>query len=686
MLKLYSGISLNALNDGNGVQTNTALPDISYTLRDGTTGTIDLSPIAAGTSTVDKETTLSQILDEINTQSGGKLTVAISTDGHSLVATDNTTATGSNSTFSISGANGSLAAQDLGLVGSTTTGSITGSQILSGLKTVLLSSLNGGQGLGSLGTLQLTDRSGTTTSVDLSGAQTLDDVMDDINTQTAKAGVGITASINSSDDGIQLVDSTGSTAAKLIVTSGSDGLGTAAKLGIDTTSTGVAATSVDSGNMHLEVVSRNTLLSSLNGGTGVASGSFTVTNSSGKATTITLGSSVQTVGDVLDTINRSGASVTAAINSTGDGILLTDTAGGTGTLSVAEGSSTTAADLHLLNKASSSTTIDGTTTQTVTLSSTDTLASLQTTINGLNAGLTASVVSDGSSNPYHLTLTSSQTGSAGNLIVDASKLTGITLKQTAQGQDALLATGGSTSSNSGLLVASSTNDFTGVLPGVTLTVQDAATSPVTVTVASSDSTIASNLQTFVTDYNNFRSQLSTDTAFNTTTNSGSVLSSDPTAQQLDSQISNLITGYFSNSGSIHSLADLGVTVQTDGTLAFNQSTLDTAYSKSASDVQNFFSTATTGFSTKLSSLLDQLAGSSSNSLLSARVNSIQTQISDHTDRINELNTMLDNEQSLLYNSFYNMEVAISKLQNSQSIINSLDILTPLSASSSSSSS
>ena len=45
---------------------------------------------------------------------------------------------------------------------------------------------------------------------------------------------------------------------------------------------------------------------------------------------------------MINAINRNTTGVHAAINSTGDGIVLTDTAHGTGTLSVTEGDSTTA--------------------------------------------------------------------------------------------------------------------------------------------------------------------------------------------------------------------------------------------------------------------------------------------------------------------------------------------------------
>ena len=95
---------------------------------------------------------------------------------------------------------------------------------------------------------------------------------------------------------------------------------------------------------------------------------------------------MQTIGDVINAINRNTSGVHAAINSTGDGIVLTDTANGSGTLSVTEGDSTTAQDLHLLGAETTvngAQTINGSTTRTITLKPGDTLTDLQNDINNL---------------------------------------------------------------------------------------------------------------------------------------------------------------------------------------------------------------------------------------------------------------------------------------------------------------
>jgi len=90
-------------------------------------------------------------------------------------------------------------------------------------------------------------------------------------------------------------------------------------------------------------------LDSLNSGSGVASGSIQITDRSGATATIDL-TSADTVQDVIDTINLNpDVQVEASINRDGTGLVLEDNSGGTGSLTVAESGSTTAADLGILD-------------------------------------------------------------------------------------------------------------------------------------------------------------------------------------------------------------------------------------------------------------------------------------------------------------------------------------------------
>ena len=98
---LSSNLSLDALNNGSGVSTSTALPDISYTLANGDSGTIDLWSVPTGGTSGVAETTLGQVIAEINAAAPKELSASIDPATNQIVVTDKTSGGG---TFSLTGA------------------------------------------------------------------------------------------------------------------------------------------------------------------------------------------------------------------------------------------------------------------------------------------------------------------------------------------------------------------------------------------------------------------------------------------------------------------------------------------------------------------------------------------------------------------------------------------------------
>lgn len=381
---LHSGALLKHLNDGTGVQIHSVGDTLTVSLADETELAIDVSG----------STTLGQIVDAINAADETKLTAAISADGNRLELTDLTSGSGA---FEVSGT-GTLA-EDLGLDQSASGGVLTGARLVSGLRDTLLSSLAGGQGVGTLTTLDITDRAGNATvGVDLSSAETLADVVDLINA----SGANVTAAINSARSGITLTDTSGGTG-NLVIASSDD---TAANLGL---AIDEAVASVNTGSLNRQVVGESTLLSEFNGGRGVKLGDFRITDSSGTQSAVSLNdvdNEAETIGDVIDRINALSIGVEARINDSGDGILITDTAGGTGTLTISEvGGGTTAKDLRLLGQSAAidgddQQIIDGRTSleldlSTLEVSDSIALSSLNSG-NGINLGTFEVTASDGS--------------------------------------------------------------------------------------------------------------------------------------------------------------------------------------------------------------------------------------------------------------------------------------------------
>jgi flagellar hook-associated protein 2 len=374
IFSLSGSTKLSSLNDGLGVAVNELkdIEDIVLTLSDGTTAKIDLS----------NSVTLADFVDAVNEEATlqGKVTVAIAPDGNRLIVTDHTTGSG---TLKVEG----TAADDLGLDKTSVGGVVTGKRLVAGLGGTLLKSLNGGQGVDA-GKISITNRAGDpAVEVDLSAAETIDDVIATIN--SAASGIDVTASINSSGNGILLTDASGGTGSLVVGEVGNDK--TAADLGLLIDE---ATSSFDTGSLNRQTVGKGTKLSTLRGGEGISRGQVKITDSKGKESTIDLrftGVENPTLGDVIDKINASAVDVTASLNKTGDGILITDTADGSGKLSVAEvGGGQVASQLRIAGASKTTDdddqqTIDGTTELSFNLEDIAESAG-QTLLTAVNAG------------------------------------------------------------------------------------------------------------------------------------------------------------------------------------------------------------------------------------------------------------------------------------------------------------
>ncbi len=665
LIHLSRDVELDFLNDGNGVTRDPALPDILYTLRDGTSGSIDLAKIDTGSSDVSEEKNLGDILDRINEAAPDKLRVEISEDGERLVIRDLTEGDG---TFCIESMVGS-AAEDLGIVGETTDGEISGRRLLGGLKSVLVSSLGGADGLGKLGALELTDRSGATDTITLGGAETLEDVIKAINS----ASVGITASVNAAKNGIQLSDTTEGLASNMIVAS-ADGNETAEKLGLVVDH---AVESFNSGDLHQKIISHNTKLADLNGGSGVRQGTIRITDSLGVGSDLEIDSDVEDIGDLVREINRLSSNVYAEINETGDGIWVRDTAGGDGTLQILDTNSGSAFDLHLTGDAVTKQidgedvkVVDGSTTFTIELDEDESFEDLVDHINDVGGGgVQAMTFIDGSRNPYRLSLTSSMMGSAGSMVVDMSAL-GFDLQETVEASDALMVLGDLGSAANGVLVSSTNNTFDGVIEGVRLTVNAASTTAAVINVDTSSTDLVANVQSLVDNYNRFREQVAVHTYYDPDTDKRAILTGDSTALRLETDVANLLSGQFFGAGSIQSIGEVGIGINSDGTLSFDSTVLKNLFETDRESIQEFFTKAETGFSAKFGALVEQLTDQD-NSLTTSRYLALGQKIEENNAKVEWMNDRMERERERMVLEYARMELAITKIQSNMDYIGSI---------------
>jgi flagellar hook-associated protein 2 len=275
------------------------------------------------------------------------------------------------------------------------------------------------------------------------------------------------------------------------------------------------------------------------------------------------------------------------------------------------------------------------TPQTISVDPTNaTLAGLAVTINRAAIGVKASVITEASGQV--LELVSQTSGAAGQLSVSSSlndTTTGKALDLTSAqaGQDASLTV-------DGIGITCSSNTVTTAISGVTMQLLSTAPSEsVQVQVVNDTSSVTTAMQTFVTDYNTLITAVNTQEG-DTSSGTPEPLDASPMLAQLQSSLENgLSTG--TGGGSVNSLYDLGITMNNDGTLTLNTSTLSSILNTNYSDVVNFFQ-STGEFGQSYLTTLNNLSASNPNGTLAL-------QEAENSSQESTLNTNLTNENALI---------------------------------------
>jgi flagellar hook-associated protein 2 len=246
--------------------------------------------------------------------------------------------------------------------------------------------------------------------------------------------------------------------------------------------------------------------------------------------------------------------------------------------------------------------------------SNDTLTTLAQSINSLSAtnkwGITATVVTDSSGS--RLAIYSQASGTPGGLFIPPNtNTTTLAFEDPVGGSDALF-------SINGIPYSTTTNTVTGAIPDLTLNLQSADSAlPVQVTVGPNTTGITSAITAFVNAYNTVITDINSQFAFNSATNSQGTLGSDNSLRILQSSLLSDITYTTTDATSVKSglvnLAALGIDMNDDGTLTVNQVSTPTHPSlanelaTNPSAVQNFFQNSSlTGFANHFNTDLTNL--------------------------------------------------------------------------------
>ena len=321
------------------------------------------------------------------------------------------------------------------------------------------------------------------------------------------------------------------------------------------------------------------------------------------------------------------------------------------------------------------------TDQTVTLSDTATLQDLQTGINDLGAGVTASIINAGSDTTpaYRLVLTATASGESIAITIVADGTTfdftngggtgGVDTLQAAQ--DAIAIVGDPTLNP--VTLHRSSNVITDAIPGVTLSLtKTTGTSTVSVNVTRDNSAVKANIQNFVKAYNEVVTFVNKDTAYDVTTKTGAILYNETSVKGFVSQLRSALSTPVSGLTTYGSVGEIGFQTNRDGTITLDNTKLDSALNSNYNAVKSLFINQTTvaGVAQRVNQAIDAMNDAVSGSL-TGRKNALTGQITHLTDEISRKETALSAYEEQLKIQYAKLDSLLSQLQGQANFLTAL---------------
>ncbi|MEM1013846.1 MAG: flagellar filament capping protein FliD, partial [Planctomycetota bacterium] len=675
-------LDITTLNGGSPWPDGPA-EELNVELRDGSTFDVFTGSVS----------TIGDLVDAFNSAAGGRAVMSLNADTGQIVIDDQTTGVGQ---FEISNANSANVATLLGIdqqlaVGQST---ITATNVAfdgAAIRTDLLATkvdalddpnragsaltggLRGGAGI-SAGTFTITDRDGNSASIDAT-TPWLDDILEDIN----ESGIGVNARLNDAGTGIVLEDTTGGTGTLTIAdTSGT----AAADLNIAGSYVVADGNVVDSGNLQQAFVDETALLATYDLGDDIGTGTIQFTDSAGATADLDLSVGIfEDLGDVIDAVNGLGIGISARLNDNGDGLLIEDTAGGTGPLVIEDSEGTSAEALRIAGSFDAGQ-ADGSFEVKIEVEAGDTLEDVRDKINQLGYGVRAELVSDGDpDNPWRLSLTARDSGTAGAFSFDGGD-TGLSARSIVEASDAVVFVGGG-DGQPPLTVTSTSNTIENVLPGVTLDLRSTtAGESVEISVVSDQDGLLEDVNGMITAFNALRDEIDENSGYNEETDQRGRLLGEPSVSRAEAVVYGLVSRVYNpGEAQYRILADVGIRLGEGAKLELDEEKFRAALADDPDAVASLF-TATdedgvgTGFGHQLQNAIGELTDPVDGTVTRAG-EVLEERVAAFEEQIAAIEEQVLVKEARLQQQFLDMELALGELQFQQQQLSAIPTFQPV---------
>lgn len=293
------------------------------------------------------------------------------------------------------------------------------------------------------------------------------------------------------------------------------------------------------------------------------------------------------------------------------------------------------------------------------------LEGIMQTINSAGAGVTASIINDGTSSPYRMVLTGDDV--AQSIVLDASGLAGGTyvppsFTETQNGQQSHLRV-------DGIDIYADSNSIDEAISGLTLNLTKAGEGTnTTLTVKTDEVAIKKKIQSFVSGYNDVVSFVTKQSVIDGS--SGGILKGDSGLNSIKRHLQNMLVSVVDGGGSLKTLSQLGIETQRDGTLKLDDEILTTAIDENLDGVANLLAGGdeTKGIATEFKDYLKSITHTT-DGFLPGRKQSIDGNIKRIDKSIEQMNARLEQREKSLRDQFNALEQLVSGMNAQSAYLN-----------------
>ncbi|MDW7748814.1 flagellar filament capping protein FliD [Halomonas sp.] len=273
-----------------------------------------------------------------------------------------------------------------------------------------------------------------------------------------------------------------------------------------------------------------------------------------------------------------------------------------------------------------------------------------------DAGVSASIINDGSANGYRLVLNSTESG------FDAG-IKNMTFGNTALAEDATTRQSGQNASLeiNGIAITSASNTVEGAIQGITLELDSAAEGKtLAVVVEQDDESLKEAVQGFVSAYNEMKSTVGRMTNVTGDAETAGELVGDRTVRTIESRLSRNLTESVAG-GALEIMSQVGIQLNERGRLELDEAKLDAVIAETPQALAEFFAGADEagGMAGRLDQTLGQILGN--DGMIQNSVNSAETRVSSLDNRYERMETSIERTVERYRKQFGQLDAMMSRM-------------------------